>query len=155
MSIIVVLYVSLLLSQAMETVTRTLYARGDLDLVLSSPVAPRRLFAVSIAANAGLIAHRRAGHCRAPFVDVLVLAGGPRWLAGFGVAIGARRVIAAALAVAITIGLFRLLGPRRTRLVAQIVAAVIGAAFAIGIQVFAILYYGTFVRPASWSAGRR
>ena len=82
-----------------------------------------------------------------PFVDVLTLAGGPRWLAGFGVAIGLG-VAAAALAVAITIGLFRLLGARRTRLVAQIVAALIGAGFAIGIQVFAIVYYGTMVRPA-------
>ena len=49
-------------------------------------------------------------------------------------------------AVAITIGLFRLLGPRRTRLVAQVFAAVIGAAFAIGIQVIAIVYYGTFTQ---------
>ena len=54
-------------------------------------------------------------------------------------------VAAAAIAVAITIGLFRVLGARRTRLVAQVFAAVIGAGFAIGIQVFAIVYYGTMV----------
>ena len=48
-SLIVLLYLSLLLSQAMESVTRSLYSRGDLDLVLSSPVAPRRLFSVRIA----------------------------------------------------------------------------------------------------------
>ena len=145
-SIIVALYASLLLGQAMETVTRTLYARGDLDLVLSSPVEPRRLFAVRIAVNAGLIAIM-AVTLSLPFVDVLAIAGGPRWLSGIGVAI-CIGVSAAALAVAITIGLFRLLGPRRTRLVSQIFAALIGAGFAIGIQVFAILYYGTFVQPA-------
>ena len=64
----------------MESVTRSLYSRGDLDLVLSSPVPPRRLFAVRIAANAALIA-AMAVMLSAPFIDVLVLAGGPRWLA--------------------------------------------------------------------------
>jgi ABC-2 type transport system permease protein len=128
----------------MESVTRTLYARGDLDLVLSSPVKPARLFSVRIAANAVLISIM-ALVLSAPFLDVLVLSGGPRWLAGFGVAV-AVAVLAAALAVAITVGLFRLLGPRRTRLVAQVVAAVVGAAFAIGVQVVAIVNYGQFVQ---------
>jgi ABC-2 type transport system permease protein len=53
---------------------------------------------------------------------------------------------AAALAVAFTVALFRIIGPRRTRLVAQVVAAVIGAAFVIGLQVAAILSYGTISR---------
>ncbi len=143
-SIVVVLYISLLLSQSLEQVTRTLYSRGDLDLVLSSPVAPRRLFSVRIAANAVLMSIV-ALVISAPFLDSLLISGGPRWLAGFGVAI-AVAVFAAALAVTITIGLFRLLGPRRTRLVAQVVAAVVGAAFAIGIQIVAIVNYGEFIQ---------
>jgi ABC-2 type transport system permease protein len=44
--------------------------------------------------------------------------------------------------------LFRLIGPSRTRLVAQIVAAVIGAGFVIALQVAAILSYGTLSRFA-------
>jgi len=40
------------------------------------------------------------------------------------------------------------LGPRRTRLIAQIVAAVVGAAFAIGVQAAAILTYGRVSRLA-------
>lgn len=143
-SIIVVLYLSLLLSQALELVTRTLYTRGDLDLVLSSPVRQRVLFSVRISANAVLISIV-ALVLSAPFIDVLVFTGGPRWFAGFGAAI-AFGVIAATLAVAITIGLFKLLGPRRTRLVAQVAAAIIGAAFAIGIQIIAIVNYGEFMR---------
>src|SRR5437868_13307140 len=43
---------SLMLSQAMELVTRGFYGRGDLDLILSSPVAAWRLFAVRIGAMA-------------------------------------------------------------------------------------------------------
>ena len=44
--------------------------------------------------------------------------------------------------------LFRLIGPRRTRLVAQIVAAIIGAGFVIALQIAAILSYGTLSRFA-------
>jgi len=143
-SLIEVLYLSLLLSQAMETVTRTLYSRGDLDLVLSSPVAPARLFTVRIATNA-LLTAMLAVLLIAPFVDALAITGGFQWLAAYGVAASAG-VIAGAVAVAITVGLFRLLGPKRTRIVAQVVAAVIGAAFALGLQVSAILYYGNISR---------
>ena len=55
---------------------------------------------------------------------------------------------AAAVAIAITVVLFRLIGPSRTRLVAQILAAVIGAGFVIALQVAAILSYGTLSRFA-------
>ena len=43
---------SLMMSQAMESVTRAFYARSDLDLILSSPVAARKVFAVRIATMA-------------------------------------------------------------------------------------------------------
>ena len=55
---------------------------------------------------------------------------------------------AAAIAIAVTVVLFRLIGPSRTRLVAQILAAVIGAGFVIALQVAAILSYGTLSRFA-------
>ncbi len=51
-----------------------------------------------------------------------------------------------AFAVALTILLFKTLGPRRTRLAAQIVAAVIGAAFVIGLQLAAIQSIGSLSR---------
>src|SRR5262249_14367974 len=44
--------------------------------------------------------------------------------------------------------LFRMIGPSRTRLVAQILAAVVGAGFVIALQVAAILSYGTLSRFA-------
>jgi ABC-2 type transport system permease protein len=55
---------------------------------------------------------------------------------------------ATALAVSLTVALFRLLGAKRTRFVAQVVAAIIGAAFVIGLQIAAILSYGTISRTA-------
>jgi ABC-2 type transport system permease protein len=145
-SVLLALYTSLLLSQAMESVTRTLYSRGDLDLVMSSPVRVFRLFSARIATNA-LLVSVMAVALSAPVVDSLVIMGGPRWLAAYGVALSVG-LVASALAVAVTLGMFRLLGPRRTRIVAQVAAAVIGAAFAIGIQVIAIVNYGMLNRVA-------
>ncbi len=132
---------SLLMSQAMESVTRSFYARSDLDLILSSPVIARRVFAVRIAtiASSTMV---MAVLLAAPFINVLAWHGGARWLAAYGVvlAVGA---IAAALSVTLTVALFRTIGPKRTRLAAQIVAAVIGAIFVIGLQMAAIVSYGT------------
>jgi ABC-2 type transport system permease protein len=42
----------LLLSQGIESVTRAFYARGDLDLILSSPMSAHSLFAARIAGMA-------------------------------------------------------------------------------------------------------
>ena len=138
---------SLLLSQAMESVTRAFYARSDLDLILTSPISARKIFAVRmgrIAAAAVLIAVLLA----APFIDVLAALGGARWLAAYGV-VAAMGAVATAAALALTIALFRLIGAKRTRLVAQIVAAVIGAAFVIGLQIAAIFSSGSLSRFAA------
>jgi ABC-2 type transport system permease protein len=71
--------------------------------------------------------------------------GGARWLGAYGVVI-AMGATAAACAVALTVALFRTIGPKRTRLAAQIVAAVIAAVFIIGLQVAAILSHGSLSR---------
>jgi ABC-2 type transport system permease protein len=137
---------SLMLSQAMESVTRAFYARADLDLILSSPVLARRVFAVRIGIIALSVAVM-AMLLAAPFINVLVWRGGPHWLGAYGV-VAAMGATAAAVAVALTVALFRIIGPKRTRLAAQIVAAVIGAAFVIGLQAAAIMSYGTLSRFA-------
>jgi ABC-2 type transport system permease protein len=137
---------ALMLSQAIESVTRVFYARDDLDLIMSSPVRLTNIFAVRIVAIA-LSVSAMALLLSTPFIDVLVIGGGARWLSAFGVVI-AIGLTAAAVAIAITVVLFRLIGPSRTRLVAQIVAAVIGAGFVIALQIAAILSYGTLSRFA-------
>ncbi len=137
---------ALMLSQAIESVTRVFYARADLDLIMSSPSNLANVFSVRIAAIA-LSVTGMALLLSTPFVDVLVIGGGARWLLAFGVVV-AIGLTAAAIAIAITVILFRLIGPRRTRLVAQIVSAVIGAGFVIALQIAAILSYGTLSRFA-------
>ena len=135
---------ALMLSQALESVTRGFYARADLDLILSSPVSARRLFAVRIAAMGASVA-AMAMLLAAPLINVLAFGGGWRWLGAYGV-VAALGTSATAVAVALTMALFRMIGPKRTRLVAQIVAAVIGAGFVIGLQIVAITSYGTMSR---------
>ena len=138
------LFWSVMLSQALEAVTRVYYARSDLDLILSSPASSRRLFAVrtgSVALSTTLLAALLAS----PLINMLTLLDGPRWLTGYGV-LAAAGALATALAVGAAILLFRFVGHKRARLVAQIVAAIVGAGFVIGIQAAAILHYGSLSR---------
>jgi ABC-2 type transport system permease protein len=137
---------ALMLSQAIESVTRVFYARADLDLIMSSPVTLTHIFSIRLAAIA-LSVTAMAMLLAIPFVDVLMFGGGLRWLAVYGVVV-AIGLSAAAIAIALTILLFRTIGPSRTRLVAQILAAVIGAGFVIALQIAAILSYGTLSRFA-------
>ena len=138
---------SLMLSQAMESVTRAFYARGDLDLILTSPATASRLFAVRIVAMAvTIVVHgagagaRRSSTCWSGAAERTGLA---RMRSSSALAMDA-----VAVAVVLTVALFRAIGPRRTRVIAQIVAAVIGAAFAIAVQFAAILSFGTMSRMA-------
>jgi ABC-2 type transport system permease protein len=137
---------ALMLSQAIESVTRVFYARADLDLIMSSPVRLANVFSVRIVAIA-LSVIAMALLLSTPFVDVLVIGGGLRWFAAYGVVV-AIGLSAAAVAIAITLLLFRLIGASRTRLVAQIIAAIIGAGFVIALQIAAILSTGTLSRFA-------
>jgi ABC-2 type transport system permease protein len=134
----------LMMSQAMESATRAFYTRSDLDLILSSPAPTEKVFAVrmaTIALSIAMMALPLAG----PFIDVLIARGGWHWMGAYGL-IFAMGAAATALALGVTVALFRAVGPKRTRFVAQVVAAVIGAAFVIGLQVTAILSYGTLSR---------
>jgi ABC-2 type transport system permease protein len=136
----------LMLSQALEQVTRLFYGRGDLELLKSSPVSLPRLFAlrvVSIAISTTLMTLFVA----TPFIDVLVWRGGTHWLSAFGVAVAAG-MATSGLALVLTAALFDSMGPRRTRLASQILAAVIGSAFIIAIQVVAILSIGSMSQQA-------
>jgi ABC-2 type transport system permease protein len=140
------LFWTVMLSQALEAVTRVYYGRSDLDLILSSPASSRRLFAIRTGAVA-LTSVALTGLLASPLINMLALFDGRRWLAAYGVVI-AMAAISTALSVGITMILFKLVGPRQTRFISQIVAAVIGAGFVIGVQAAAILYYGDFSRLA-------
>ncbi|HEY3637128.1 MAG TPA: hypothetical protein VGK90_03170 [Rhizomicrobium sp.] len=137
---------SAMLSQAMENVTRAFYSRSDLELILSSPAPADEIFAVrigAIAISVGAMSLFLTG----PFIDVLALQHGWRWLGAYG-AILAVAFLATALAVLLTLALFYTIGPKRTRFASQVAAAIIGAAFVIGIQIAAMVSTGSLSRTA-------
>jgi ABC-2 type transport system permease protein len=140
------LFWTVMMSQALESVTRAYYSRADLDLILSSPASSRQLFAVrtGITAATTLIL---ACLLASPIVNVLVLHDGAHWLMAYLV-LASLSALATAIAVLITLALFRVAGPKRTRFIAQIIAAIVGAGFVIGIQAIAILHFGNMSRFA-------
>ena len=127
---------SLMLSQGLESVTRAYYARSDLDLILTAPARSERLFAVR-SLVLGVQTMGLSVLIVAPVIHAMAWLDGPRWLAGYGV-VAALAAFATALAIALTLFLFRTLGAARTRLAAQIVAAIVGAGFVIAVQFVAI-----------------
>lgn len=137
---------SMMLSQGIEHVTRAFYARSDIDLILSSPAPAQHLFAVRICAIATSGAVMTA-LLAAPCVNAAVALDGPRWLSAYAV-IAAMASLSTAISLLAAMGLFRLFGIKRTRTIAQIVAAVVGAALLIALQVVGVLAYGSLSRTA-------
>ncbi len=131
---------SLMLSQALELVTRAFYARGDLELILSSPVEVWRLFAVRIVAMAVTLATMSLA-IAAPFIDVLAWRGGARWLALYP-EVMALATFAVTVAIVAVVAMLRTFGPKRTRVIAQIASAFIAAIFVVILQIGAIRSLG-------------
>lgn len=140
------LFFTVMLSQSLESVTRAYYARSDLDLILSSPAASSRVFAVRTGATA-LGSMLLACLLASPAVNILALHQGPQWFSAYGV-LASLGALSAALSILVTIFLFRVAGPKRTRLLAQIIAGIVGAGFIIGIQAAAIMSLGSMDRMA-------
>ncbi len=124
---------SIMVAQALMLITESLYQRGDLDLLLSSPVPPWRVLMVrmgAIAINVGL------------FYLILATAvlvwlphfGGWAWLP-FAPSIFLLTIFSTAIALLVARVLFWLIGPRNTRMVAQILASIVGAAFFVSTQI--------------------
>ncbi|MBV8565056.1 MAG: hypothetical protein JO273_06340 [Methylobacteriaceae bacterium] len=115
---------SLMLSQSLYGVTQALYMRGDLDLLLSSPLSTRKMQtvrALAIAMNSvsawALLA--------LPFVNLLILFGQFRWISVYPMLV-ALGLTATAFGLVLAMVLFALIGPARTRTAAQVMAALIG-----------------------------
>lgn len=135
---------SMILSQAIEQVTRSFYARADLDLILSSPAPSQHLFAVRIGSIA-ITGFLMTSLLAAPFINTAAVLDGTHWLSAYGV-LTAMSMIATGLAISVSVALFRAVGPKRTRFIAQVIAAIVGAALLIGLQVAAVLTYGNLSR---------
>ncbi len=128
---------TLMLSQTLAGATEALYTRGDLDLVFSAPIEARRVLTVRFASLAAT-AFSSFALLATPFIGPAAVLGHWRWLALYPV-LAALAMAASGLALALAVALFRLIGPRRTRTVAQLMAALIGAVFFLVSQARTIL----------------
>ncbi len=125
-------FLTLMVSASLAGAVEAFYQRGDLDLLLASPIAPRRVLIVRavviclnvFAGSAVLIT---------PLFLPVALIGHPAWLATYVVLFG-MALVATALGLTLSMTLLRVIGPRRTRAAAQMLAAVIGAALFLASQ---------------------
>jgi ABC-2 type transport system permease protein len=130
-----------IVAQAMIATTRALYAHGDLELLLASPVSLRAILAArAVAIAASAVAW--FAFLLLPLANVCALAGRLHWLAIYP-ALAACGLFGAAVGIMLALGFFVMAGPRRARLVAQIAATVVGGAFALGAQGYALLSAAT------------
>ncbi len=132
-----VLVVPWIVAQSMTALTRTMFGRSDLELILSSPVNARgllcaRAFSIAIDSVASVAL------LLAPLANVAALRGHPHWLSLYPALIAAG-LMGAGLGVVLAMGLFLAVGPRRARLLSQVAATMVGASFVLGAQAVAML----------------
>ena len=116
---------TLMLSTGLRTSVEALFERADLDLLLSSPLSSRSIFTVRLAAVVLWVASTYL-LLLAPLAHMGLVLGQFRWLAIYPAIVSIAMVVAS-VAMLFTLGLVRLLGVRRTRVVAQVIGALSGA----------------------------
>lgn len=109
-----------------------LFDRGDLDLLVSSPVGSRTVFASRVVAVAAGV-FVALGLFVLPIASIGVLIGVPQLLGAIPTLLSVS-VVSASVGMLITLLLVRLLGARRARTVSQVVAALTGLVLVLASQ---------------------
>jgi ABC-2 type transport system permease protein len=127
LDLIVLAIFTLILSQTLAGAITAFFERGDLDLLLSSPLPPRQVLTVRAVAIAVAPLLWFAGLLSVVIVPAVAF-GQVRLLAAYPVLI-ALAMLASAAGMSLAMALFGLIGARRARTFGQILAALIGAGF--------------------------
>ncbi len=122
----------LMLSAALDSAAYALYAKGDYDLLFSAPLSPREVLLVRALHVFGLTVAKALAYA-APVLILLAFRQGAHWLAGLPLIV-VFALAATALSIALSLGLVRLFGVRRTRAFAQILAALSGLLVLVMVQ---------------------
>ena len=141
----------LLLSSAFSLAVRALFERGDLELLLSAPVAALQVF-VARGFGVAVGAVTPAALFILPIADMGVFFGRPAVLAAWP-ALLSIGLACTAVAFAGTLALVRAIGPRRARVVAQVAGALIGAALVLVMQLQPLLPRASREAFAHWLRG--
>ena len=134
--IVVAFMGSVMLAGAILAAVDVIYTRNDLDLLLSSPVSPWRVLTVRSAAIAIGALPLYAGLLGPPLLWLAIFSS-PLWLASI-IFLVTLAFAATAIALIIVTLLFRLIGPKSTRILAQILSALAGAGVFLAFQYFNI-----------------
>jgi ABC-2 type transport system permease protein len=116
---------TLMMSMGLRSSVEALFERNDLDLLMSSPLPTRSIFAARLAAVVIAIAAIYLFFL-APFANAGLVLGHFRWLGIYPTLIS-MALMAGSVSMLLTLGLVRLIGIRRTRVTAQILGALSGA----------------------------
>ncbi|MFC6666543.1 hypothetical protein ACFP9V_15195 [Deinococcus radiopugnans] len=126
-------FVTLMLSAAVRASLVTLFTRGDLDLLLQSPLPPRVVLA-SRALGVALSAALPAGLLVVPLTLALLVLGVGRGGLGLLLWWWSASLLASGAGLWLTLGLVRVLGVRRTRTVSAVLGALFGAGIFLATQ---------------------
>ena len=124
-------------AQGLLGMARTLLERGNMDLMLASPLPVPSIFASRLASMV-IGSFGSVALLALPLANMAAILYGPAWLAVYPTLL-ALAVIGTLGGAAVAIGLFLWCDPRRVRPIAQLCAAVIGGAFLLAMQVSAML----------------
>ncbi len=122
-----------MVSTALDSTIQAIYARGDMDLLLSSPFPRHAIILVRLTAIAVTVCIGGA-LLALPVANAFILFGNSNWLVAY-VTIPCLGLLATTLGLILAISLFRLLGARSTRLVAQVLSATLGISFGMAAQI--------------------
>jgi ABC-2 type transport system permease protein len=126
-----------MLATSINASIRVLFTRGDLDLLVSSPIASRTVFA-SRAAALVLELFLASAALLGIIPIIIAVLGGWRWLSAFPTLL-AMAIMATSLGLLVTLGLVRTIGVRRATVLTQVVSSVIGASFYLAFQAPSLL----------------
>jgi ABC-2 type transport system permease protein len=132
--IVMAVVFSLMVSLALNRSVKALFERGDLDLLLSSPISSRTIFNVRLAGIILGVAFISL-FLLSPIAHIGLLLGQVRWL-GIYPTIFSLSMIAASIGMLATLGLVRAIGVRRSLVAAQLLSALTGAVMFILSQLF-------------------
>jgi ABC-2 type transport system permease protein len=139
---------TLFLSKAISEAVEALYQRGDLDLLLSSPIPMRRVLTTRLLAIA-VVAAFLPILLILPLVNGMVLRGQFAWAGAYPV-LASLALTASAAGAGITFGLLAWVGPRWTRLAARVLATLFGAVSFLSTQAKFVVPQG--MRLTVWHA---
>jgi ABC-2 type transport system permease protein len=138
-----------MVSAGLVATIQAIYMRGDLDLLISSPVSARAVMAARSAAIALTIAVG-SGILALPFADMLGAFADRHWLAAY-LWLPFLAMLATSVSLVVALLLIRLLGVRRTRIAAQILAGLIGLGVAVFVQLPNLMLRANNAQLSVWA----